>query len=124
MAVPFGALRFLYVGSSDVTRDVAFFVAAGAEKLWHHHAFGTQVAAVRNGPGPLWLVAGHRPAPSVLPIYEVDDLKETVKDLRKAGWKPEGPVVEIPNGPCRLYKDPSGNEIALFEETRPGAMSD
>ena len=41
---------------------------------------------------------------------------------KAGGWKPEGPMVEVPDGPVRLFKDPSGNEIALLEETRPNAF--
>lgn len=119
VALPFGALRFLYVGSSDVGRDVKAYVAAGAQELWDKTAFGTRVAAVRPGPGPLVLLAGHRPAGHTLPVYEVADLKATVKLLRKAGWTLEGETFEIPNGPCRLVKDPSGVESALFEDRRP-----
>lgn len=128
MALPFGPLRFLYVGSADVGRDVAAYKAAGAEQLWDKTAFGTRVAAVRTGPGPLVLLAGHRPAGHVLPIHEVADLKAALKALRKAGWTLEGEPFEIPNGPCRLLKDPSGVEWALFEDRRadpfgPGSTS-
>lgn len=119
MALPFGPLRFLYVGSSDVGRDLKAYVAAGAVEVWDKTAFGTRVAAVRMGPGPMVLLAGHRPAGHVLPIYEVKDLKATVKRLRSAGWTVEGEAFEIPNGPCRLVKDPSGAEVALFEDRRP-----
>lgn len=112
-------LRFLYLGSADVGNDVAAYVAAGATVVWDKTAFGTRVAAVRLGPDPLVLIAGHRPSPSILPVYQVEDLAAAVKRLRKAGWAIEGETFEVPNGPCRLVKDPSGNELALLEETRP-----
>lgn len=119
MALPFLALRFLYVGSSDVGRDLKSYQKAGAEVVWDKTAFGTRVAAVRMGPEPLILLAGHRPAPSILPVYQVQDLKAAVKTLRGAGWAVEGETFEVPNGPCRLVKDPSGNEVTLLQETRP-----
>ena len=122
MALPLGALRYLYVGSSDVAADLAAWTKAGAQVVWDKTGFDTRVAAVRLGEGPLWLVAGHRKAPSVLPIFAVPDLKAAVKGLQKAGWKPEGPEVEVPDGPVRLFKDPSGNEVCLLEETRPNAF--
>lgn len=118
-ALPFGALRFLYVGSADVGRDLQAYKGAGAQELWDKTAFGTRVAAVRTGPGPLVLLAEHRPAASVLPVHEVADLKSTLERLRAAGWTLEGGAFEIPNGPCRLVKDPSGAELALFEDKRP-----
>ncbi len=52
--------------------------------------FGAHVAAFRIGGGPLLLLADHRPAPSCMPVYEVDDLKNASKALKKRGWKPDG----------------------------------
>jgi hypothetical protein len=115
-----GPVRFLYAGSADVGRDLAAYTAAGAVAVWDKVAFGTRVAAVRlAGGGPLVLLAGHRPAPSMLPVVEVADLKAVTKALRAEGWAVEGEAFEIPNGPCRLVKDPSGNELALFQDVRP-----
>ena len=112
-------LRFLYVGCADVGRDLAAYEAIGGAVVWDKTAFGTRVAAVRMGPGPLVLLAGHRPPGSILPVYQVADLKAATKALRAAGWSIEGEVFEVPNGPCRLAKDPSGNELTLLQETRP-----
>lgn len=98
---------------------MAAYTEAGATPVWDKTAFGTRVAAVSLGGDPLVLLAGHRPVPSVLPVFQVDDLRAAIRSLRKAGWTTEGETFEIPNGPCRLVKDPWGNESALFEETRP-----
>jgi catechol 2,3-dioxygenase-like lactoylglutathione lyase family enzyme len=118
-----GPLRFLYVGSKDTARDAHWYVEkAGARRVWHMRAFGAEVAALEVGSGPLLLLADHRPAGAVLPIYEVADLKATVAAMVKAGWKPEGAAFEVPNGPCRMFKDPSGNEVCLLQDVRPGAM--
>lgn len=123
MAAPFGDLAFLYVGSADVGRDLRYFTETlGARKLWDAEAFGTRVAAVALGSGPQVLLAGHRPAPSCIPVYRVEDLAATARALRGRGWKPEGEAFEIPNGPCYLFHDPSGNPWAFFEDVRPEAM--
>ena len=125
MKPPFGPLRFLYVGTKDTGRDLKFYEEQlGAKKLWRFQEFGADVAAVRLGDGPLVLLADHRHAPSVLPIYEVDDLAAAAKELKKRGWKPKGAKVEIPNGPCYVFEDPSGNEYALFEDVRPNVFGD
>ena len=89
--------------------------------VWDKTGFGTRVAAVRVGEGPLWLVAGHR-APGVLPVFVVPDLATAVTRLQAAGWTPHGEEFEVPDGPCRTFKDPSGNELTLMEETRPNAF--
>ena len=121
----FDALRFLYFGSSDVGKDLDYYLKVlGGEKIWDRTAFGTRVAAVRVAPGPLVLLAGHRTAPSVLPIFEVKDLDATVKSLKRKGWKSESGPFEIPNGPCYLFKDPSGNQIAIFQDVRPGIFGE
>lgn len=124
MSLPFGALRFLYVGTKDTGRDLAFYTEQlGAKEVWRFQEFGADVAAVKVGKGPLILLADHRKAPSVMPIYEVEDLGKTAADLKKRGWKPRGRKFEIPNGPCYVFEDTSGNEYAVFEDVRPGVFS-
>src|SRR2546428_12222771 len=114
---PFGALRFLYVGSSDVGRDLEYYTGVlGAEKIWDLSSFGTRVAAVRICDGPPLLLAGHPPAPSCLPIFEVKDIAATAKELKRKGGKSEGRKFEIPNGPCYLFKDPRGNPPGIFPD--------
>lgn len=120
MPPPWGPLRYLYVGSSDAARDIAHWEKAlGKEtKVWDFTEFGTRVAGFRASSGPMWIVAGHRKAPNVLPIFEVADLEAEVERLRKAGWPVEGETFEVPDGPCRVLKDPSGNEVCLMQVTR------
>ncbi len=123
MAAPFGKLTYLYVGTSDLDRDLSYYTKVlGATLLWNYHEFGAKVASVRLCEGPQYILADHRSAPSVLPIFEVGDLKATAKNLRSRGWKPESRSFEIPPGPCFVFKDPSGNELAIFENARPGLM--
>ena len=113
-------LAYLYVGSGDVGRDVDFYVGRlGGELVWRFDSFGTEVAAIRLGTGPLVLLAGHRSAPSVIQIWEVDDLDEAVTSLRARGWSGPETRVEVPDGPCLLLEDPSGNEIGLLQPVRP-----
>ena len=68
-------LRFLYLGSDNTDDDLAAWLALpGARLRWRFDAFGADVAAVDLGAPPLVLLADHRPAGSVLPIYAVTDL--------------------------------------------------
>jgi predicted enzyme related to lactoylglutathione lyase len=120
---PLGTLAYLYLGSADFERDIAYYQGViGAQKVWHFEHFGARVAAFRVGAGPLVLLADHRPAPSCLLVFEVTDLEATVRGLQARGWEAEGNRFEIPNGPCYLFKDPSGNEFAIFQDVRPHAM--
>ena len=117
---PLGVLRFLYVGSSDVAKDLDYYTKLlGAKKVWDFTSMGIRVAAVQVCSGPLLLLAGHRPAPSVLPVFEVGNLKASAKEFESRGWQAEGEEFEIPNGPCYLFRDPSGNQMALFQDVRP-----
>jgi hypothetical protein len=116
-------LVYLYVGSADVGRDLAFYVdQLGGELAWRVASGGTEVAAVRLGQGPLVLLADHRPAPTVLQIWAVQDLGRTADAVRAAGWRGPEHMVEVPDGPCLILSDPSGNKVGLLEQRRPGVM--
>ena len=83
------------------------------------------MAAVDLGAPPLVLIADHRPAGSVLPIYAVDDLAAaTAKlvELVDGGWRVELGPMGTPEGNATALVDPSGTAMALLEVTRPGAM--
>jgi predicted enzyme related to lactoylglutathione lyase len=118
-----GSLVYLYVGSDDVDRDVAFYESAlGARLVWRFHAFATDVAAVRLGAGPLVLLAEHRTAPSCLPIWTVTDLDAAIARLADSGFEADGETVGTPDGPVHVLRDPSGNELGLLRADRPGAL--
>lgn len=121
MRMPLGRLEYLYMGSSDVGRDLAYHRdVLGADVVWDFTAFGTRVAAVRLWEqGPMLLLAGHRPAGTMLPVFAVKSLDETEPRLRARGWEPKGERFGIPDGDARLFEDPSGNEFAIYEDTRP-----
>ena len=124
MSPPLGRLEYLYVGSADVARDLAFYRdVLGARVVWDFTDFGTRVAAVELCPRPpLHILAGHRPAKSVLPIFVVDDLDAMERALRERGWSEEGHRVEVPDGPVLMLRDASGNELGLLESVRPRAL--
>lgn len=123
MVPPFGPLTYLYVGSKDFPHDLAFYRdVLGAELVWNFNAFGANVAAFNLGAGPLVLIADHRRAPSVLCIYAVPDLKAAMRNLEKRGWKRSTGPVEVPDGPCVVFQDPSENEYGLLQPDRPNVL--
>ena len=121
--LPFGPLRYMYVGSSNIQKDLDYYTEIlGAKKIWDISSFGTRVVALSLGKGPLLLLADHRPARSCILIFQVRDLPAISKQLRKRGWKPEGESFEIPEGPCYRFNDPSGNPLAIIEVVRPNFL--
>jgi predicted enzyme related to lactoylglutathione lyase len=123
--LPIRRLKYLYMGTSNVQKDVDYYTKVlGAKKIWDVSSFGTRVAAFQLGEGPILLLADHRPAPSCILIFQVDNLRAASEELRKKGWAALGERFEIPEGPCYRFNDPSGNPFALLEITRPGVLGD
>src|ERR1700674_843642 len=93
-------LAYLYVGSADVEADLSFYRdSLGGELVWRFQAFDADVAGGRLGEGPMLLLADHRPAPSVLPIFAVTDLEAAQEMLAAAGYTDTQTQVEVPDGP-------------------------
>lgn len=122
-----GSLAYLYVGVADVGRAVDFYVGAlGATFEWRFDAFDTEVAAVRLASGdgaPLVLLAGHRPVPSVLPIWTVPSVSDAAVALAASGFGVTGETAGTPDGPVHVLADPDGNEIGLLQQDRPNALA-
>jgi len=116
-------LRFLYLGSDDTSADLAAWLRIpGSTMRWRFHAFDADVAAVDLGTPPLVLIADHRPAGSVLPIYAVGDLAAATAELVEGGWRVELGPMGTPEGDAAALVDPSGTGIALLQVDRPCAM--
>ena len=116
-------LRYLYVGSSDTGRDLDSWLGLPDARLrWRFRHFGADVAAIDVGAAPAVLLADHRPAGSVLPIYAVIDLERALDALEGRGWTIDARGLGTPEGPAAVAHDASGAEIALLRVDRPGAM--
>jgi hypothetical protein len=53
----------------------------------------------------------------------VESLEETITELKAKGWKEEKRI-EIPPGPCCTFRDPAGNALVIYENTRPNIMQE
>ena len=115
-APPLGDLKYLYVGTSRFDDDLEYYRDVVGRR-------NPRVAALRVAAGPLLLIADHRPAPSCLPVFGVDDLDAAVTSLKARGWRPDSGPFGIPDGPCYLFSDRSGNQLAIFGNERPDALS-
>lgn len=123
-APPLGDLKYLYVGTRAFDEDLEYYQdVVGAEMVWQFEEFGARVAAFRVAAGPLLLIADHRPSPSCLPVFGVGDLDATINEMSSRGWQAESGPFEIPDGPCYVFRDRSGNQFAIFGNVRPDALS-
>ncbi len=59
---PFGTLRYLYIGTKNVERDLDYYTEVlGAEKVWDISSFGTRVVSVKKNNMVPALVCAERP---------------------------------------------------------------
>lgn len=121
--LPFKNLEYLYVGCHDFDKDVRFYRdTIKAELLWAFNKFGSKVAAFKMAYGPVILLADHKKAPSIEPIFSVENLEAVVKSLKEKGvTKLEGPI-DTPNGRAYSFKDPGGNQFSILQNENPEAM--
>ncbi len=119
----FVSLDFVYTPTADVDATVESYVDdLGAELRWKVRAMGTTVAAVQlSTEGPLVLLAGHLHGEVPVLVYRVDDYDATTTALRDAGITLD--ELEIPHGPCASFRAPGGQRVAVYELTRPGAVT-
>jgi hypothetical protein len=121
---PFLQLDYLYVPSSDVAKDLAYFAEVlGGEVAFAVEGMGARVAMVRLSEGPPHiLLTDHLAGIRSILIYRVDQLELALADLKARGWK-KGQKLEIPMGPCCSFTTPGGQRIAIYELSRPEAAN-
>jgi hypothetical protein len=118
----FDRLDFIYLPSSDVAADVEHFTRGlSAEVVFAIEAFGTRVAMVRLTPGPPPLLfAGHLQGDQPVLVYRVEDLDQTVAQLRDRQVD-VGVEFEIPHGRGAEILNPGPQRLAVYQRTRPEA---
>jgi hypothetical protein len=111
---------FLYIPSTDVAADLAFYLDAfGAGAGFAIEAFGARVAEVRLGSGSTRLIlADHLEGEAPVALFRVGDLDEAAADLRRRGFEPEAEF-EFPHGPALTLRSPGGQRIGLYQLVRP-----
>jgi predicted enzyme related to lactoylglutathione lyase len=58
----------------------------------------------------------------VVHLWSVEDLQAEIRALEERGWAGPTRRLEVPDGPVALLSDPSGNEVGLIQQIRPGIM--
>ena len=118
----FESLDYVYVPAPDYDAAEKFYVGAlGGELRWRIRDGGVTVGAVRLSPdGPLVLLASHLAPHETILIYRAASLRSTRQRLLDAGWTDVDEPFEIPQGPCLVFRDPAGQQLAVYERVRPG----
>ena len=121
----FESLDFLYVPAPDIESSIYYYTEVlGGRLVWKIHAFGVWVACIKlsgNNEKPHVLLADHISKKDVMLIYRVSNLEVTASRLRSKGWKEEKRI-EIPPGPCCVFRDPADNALVIYENIRPDVM--
>ncbi len=122
----FESLDFLYVPAPDMESSIRYYTEVlGSQLLWKIHAFGVWVACVKlsKNEKPYVLLADHIKERDVMLIYRVANLESVTTVLKSRGWKEENRI-EIPPGPCCVFRDPAGNALVIYENVRPYVMQE
>lgn len=118
MAGPLESLDYIYMPSSDVARDLAYFGdVLGADVVFAIDGMGTRVAMVRFGDGAPLLLADHLKGEVPILVYRVAGLKVAIAELESRGWK-RGRMIELPSGAACSFAAPGGQRVAIYEPTR------
>lgn len=120
----FKSLDFLYVPAPEIDASVSYYTdVLGGRLLWKIHEYGVWVACVSlsDAPAPYVLLADHIKQNDVMLIYRVEKLEQAASELKSRGWK-QGNSIEIPPGPCCTFRDPAGNALVVYENSRPFVM--
>ena len=114
-------LDILYVPSTDVEADLAFYrKALGAQVVFAIEAMGTRVAEIATAaPGPRVILAEHLAGSAPVLLHRVDDLDSWIAAAAARGIEVEQRV-ELPLGPCATLTTPGGQRLGFYELTRPG----
>jgi predicted enzyme related to lactoylglutathione lyase len=119
----FKSLDFLYVPAPDIQASVNYYTKVlDGELLWKIHDFGVWVACIGiSNTGPYILLADHIKSHDPILIYRVENIDNVADRLHSRGWTHEK-ALEIPPGPCYVFRDPADNAIAIYENRRPEVM--
>lgn len=117
-------LDYLYMPSSDVATDVAWFTdVLGGRLIFAIEGMGTRVAMIElTADPPAIILAGHLEGDQPVLVYRVSSLEATTRELRERGWQ-QGHSLEIPQGPVQTFVGPGGQRLAIYELTRPGVLA-
>lgn len=109
--------RFDYVElpAAELEKAVRFYEAAFG---WTLARFGPTYAGTTTGDTDVGLQADSAEAPKApLPVIQVDDIAAAASAVEAAGGDIIRPVFDFPGGRRFHFRDPSGNELAVWQKS-------
>ena len=107
-------LNYLELPVGDLNATQSFYEDALG---WTFARFGPSYASTTTGDTDLGLQADAAEATaSMLPVIQVDDLEATLARVETAGGEVTRPIFAFPGGRRFHFRDPAGNELAVWSE--------
>lgn len=109
------AINYVELPSGDHPATRAFYANIFG---WEMVDYGPTYACTTDQPTNLGLQGNPDAAPRApLPVIAVADLEATLAAVEAAGCKITVPIFSFPGGRRFQFRDPSGNELAVWVET-------
>jgi predicted enzyme related to lactoylglutathione lyase len=108
--------RFDYVELPTAALDdsIRFYEAAFG---WTLERFGPSYAATTTGDTDVGLQADPADAPKApLPVIQAEDIEAAASAVGAAGGDIIKPIFSFPGGPRFHFRDPGGNEVAVWSK--------
>ena len=108
-----GKLDYLELPSTGLPETKAFYSAAFG---WSFQDYGPTYAAFDQGLDGGFDADPERPT-APLPVLYATDLEGMASKVEAAGGIIDKPIFDFPGGRRFHFRDPSGNELAVWSET-------
>lgn len=109
-------IDYIEFGITDMARSQRFYKAAFD---WEFTDYGPEYAGIRKRQGGesggLHVQSPVAPGGPLVILYS-DDLEQTLARVRDAGGRISRDTFEFPGGRRFHFKDPSGNELAVWSD--------
>jgi predicted enzyme related to lactoylglutathione lyase len=109
-----GKLDYIELAGGDLARSKAFYAQAFG---WTFQDYGPAYAAFDEGLDGGLYDESDTPQSPPLPILYARDLEAMVEKVATAGGTIVKPIFPFPGGRRFHFRDPAGNELAVWSET-------
>jgi len=105
-------LDYVELPASDIAATRSFYERAFG---WTMTEFAPSYAATTTGDTDVGLDSGEDKPSAPLPVIQVKDLESALSSVEAAGGVILKPIFAFPGGRRFHFRDPSGNELAVWQ---------